>query len=145
MFGRRKRVAALIVVAAAAAAVTAVIMLRAGSNGRDGPPRAAPRPGAAAEIRTVCDSADADRPCRFEPARSTVRVGEVVRWVNAGDVFHTVTSTEALDRREPDGLFDRSLAGRGETFEFRFDVPGKYAFYCRPHSEFMFGTVEVMG
>jgi plastocyanin len=89
--------------------------------------------------------ADADRPCRFEPARATVRVGQTVRWVNAGDVFHTVTSTGSLDRREPSGRFDRSLAGRGESFEFRFDVPGTYAYYCRPHSEFMFGTVEVLG
>jgi plastocyanin len=31
----------------------------------------------------------------------------------------------------------------GEIFTYTFAVPGMYSHYCRPHAEFMAGTVRV--
>jgi plastocyanin len=56
-----------------------------------------------------------------------------------------VTSTASLEPRRPSGLFDRALARRGDRFEFTFTRPGVYHYYCRPHSEFMWGSVRVVG
>jgi plastocyanin len=75
----------------------------------------------------------------------TVPAGSAVRWVDGDDVFHTVTSTASLAPRRPSGLFDHALAGRGDRFEFTFARPGVYHYYCQPHSDFMSGTVRVVG
>lgn len=75
----------------------------------------------------------------------TVPAGSTVRWINGDDVFHTVTSTDSLTPRRSNGLFDRALFSRRQTFEFTFAQPGTFHFYCRPHAEFMFGTVRVTG
>jgi plastocyanin len=66
-----------------------------------------------------------------------------VRWINDDGVFHTVTSTDSLDRRQPNGLFNATLATRGSAFAHTFTRPGTYHYYCQPHSEFMVGTVNV--
>jgi plastocyanin len=88
---------------------------------------------------------DPDRPFAFRPASVTVPAGTTVRWVNEDPVFHTVTSTASLERKRPTGLFDRSLFARNQTAEYKFTRPGTYHYYCRPHSEFMAGTVRVTG
>jgi plastocyanin len=97
---------------------------------------------AAAEIRTAAVS-DPDRPFAFQPAEVRVPTGSTVRWTNADGVFHTVTSSASLDRREPNAVFDGTIAARGQAFEHTFARPGTYHYYCRPHSEFMAGTVIV--
>jgi plastocyanin len=86
---------------------------------------------------------DPEHPFAFAPADVTVKAGSTVRWVNDADVFHTVTSTDSLESRRPNGLFDGSLFSAGDTFEFTFRNPGTYHYYCRPHSEFMVGTIRV--
>jgi plastocyanin len=96
----------------------------------------------AAEIRTGAGP-DAQRPFAFQPPEVRVTAGSTVRWTNADGVFHTVTSSASPERRQPSGLFDRTLATRGQAFEFKFDRPGTFHFYCQPHSEFMAGTVLV--
>ena len=88
---------------------------------------------------------DPEHPFAFRPADITVPVGTTVRWVNDEAVFHTVTSTNSLALKRPNGLFDRSLFARGQTSEYRFMRPGTYHYYCRPHADFMFGTVRVTG
>lgn len=88
---------------------------------------------------------DPEHPFAFRPAEITVPAGTTVRWVNQEDVFHTVTSTASLERKRPSGLFDRSLFARGQAFQYAFRKPGTYHYYCRPHNDFMFGTVRVTG
>jgi plastocyanin len=44
-----------------------------------------------------------------------------------------------------DGMFDHALApmgSDGDTFEFTFEEPGEYQYYCEPHLG-MFGTITV--
>jgi plastocyanin len=72
-----------------------------------------------------------------------VPAGTKVRWVNGDEVFHTVTSTDSLQPRRPNGLFDHSLFSRGDAFTYSFSKPGTYRYYCQPHAAFMFGTVTV--
>lgn len=85
----------------------------------------------------------AQKPFVFAPDSITIKVGTTVRWVNGDNVFHTVTSTDALDKKKPNGLFDKYLAKQGDTFEFTFTKPGTYFFYCQPHASTMFGTIKV--
>jgi plastocyanin len=87
--------------------------------------------------------ADPEHPFAFSPREVRIRTGQKVRWVNADNVFHTVTSTDSLDRLRPNGLFNRSLSRRGQTFEYTFRRSGTYHYYCQPHAPFMVGTVRV--
>jgi plastocyanin len=97
----------------------------------------------AVEIRLVPQPSDAERPFVFEPETLTVPAGTTVRWVNAADVFHTVTFADSRDVRVPNGTFDQSLASAGQAVERRFDQPGTFFYFCQPHSTFMAGTIVV--
>lgn len=90
----------------------------------------------------------------FMPEDITVPVGTTVRWTNGETVNHTVTSgawgevnegTGMRGTQTPDGMFDHDLAPmgqEGDTFEFTFEEPGEYPYYCEPHLG-MFGTITV--
>jgi plastocyanin len=86
---------------------------------------------------------DPDHPFAFSPRQVTIKSGQTVRWVNTDNVFHTVTSTNSLDRLRPNGRFNKSLSRRGQTFDYTFRQPGTYHYYCQPHAPFMVGTVRV--
>ena len=63
----------------------------------------------------------------FSAASITIDRGQTVRWRNATRNFHTVT---------PDGhevFAQRETITEGQTFESRFDTPGRYRYYCEPH------------
>ena len=61
----------------------------------------------------------------FEPAEVTVPAGTTVVWTNEGQLPHTVTAD--------DEMFDSGTLDPGATFEFTFDTPGEYPYYCRFH------------
>jgi len=71
----------------------------------------------------------------FRPDVIFIPAGTEVRWTNRDDVSHTVTSD--------DGLFDSGTLLRGDRFEYRFDVPGTYTYFCAIHPS-MRGTVVVL-
>lgn len=85
-----------------------------------------------------------DQPFAFDPGRVRISTGTTVKWINTHDVFHTVTSTDSLDVKRPNGVFDESLSSEGATFEHVFDEPETVFYYCQPHSNFMDGTIEVV-
>lgn len=63
----------------------------------------------------------------FSAPTLTIARGETVRWRNTTSNFHTVT---------PDGhsaFAARQTTTRGQTFETRFDTPGRYRYFCEPH------------
>jgi plastocyanin len=70
----------------------------------------------------------------FAPSGLDIRVGDSIRWRNAGAAPHTVTAG--------DGTFDSGLMPTGATFERRFDEVGSYPFVCSFHPA-MTGTVRV--
>lgn len=60
---------------------------------------------------------------RFRPANVSVSAGQTVRWVNADDSAHTVTSTPSSDFR-----FRSGKIPSGEVFEQTFEEIGVFRF-----------------
>jgi len=61
----------------------------------------------------------------FNPATVTVKAGSTVHWTNGDDIPHTVAST--------DKLFKSKVMDTNEEFEFKFDKPGTYEYFCSLH------------
>jgi plastocyanin len=70
----------------------------------------------------------------FTPMNVTIAAGGSVTWKNQDGEPHTVTST--------DGLFRSGAIDQDESFTFRFDKPGVYAYLCSIHPK-MRATVTV--
>jgi plastocyanin len=70
----------------------------------------------------------------FDPAEITVPPGATVVWTNQGKEDHTVTADNES--------FDSGYKKHGETFQWAFPKPGRYAYHCAPHP-WMKGTVVV--
>lgn len=87
----------------------------------------------------------------YVPKVIEVEAGTPVTFVNDDDILHTFTSGKAKDQgipgvsedvpAKPDGLFDEDV-DLGDSFEFTFEKPGKYPYYCDIHSG-MSGVVIV--
>lgn len=75
----------------------------------------------------------------FDPQEITVPVGTTVVWRNEDAFAHTVTSGT---RGDPTGLFDSGNVAGGGSFEFTFEEPGTYEYFCRIHPG-MDGTIIV--
>ncbi len=84
-------------------------------------------------------------PFEFVPRDVTVAAGDTVRWVwvmGTHTVTHGANCTE-----EPNSLFDVFSDPTHPVFEYQFNDPGTFAYFCRPHCLFvdMQGTVVVQG
>jgi plastocyanin len=82
---------------------------------------ATPTPTAAPKLVQV-----AMRDIKFVPARTTLKVGQTVRWTNRDKVQHTVAS--AALKLASEGI------GEGQSFEYRATRAGKFAYYCTIHA-----------
>lgn len=63
----------------------------------------------------------------FTAPTITIDRGRSVRWRTSTGTFHTIT---------PDGhqaFAERQMNASGQTYEVRFDTPGRYRYYCEPH------------
>ena len=89
----------------------------------------------------------------FTPSELEISTGTTVTWTNEDEgVAHTVTSGKAKkegvpgiseDRPgKPDGVFNQELPEAGDTYEFTFDEPGTYKYFCAIHAP-MTGTIVV--
>lgn len=72
----------------------------------------------------------------FNPKTITVPVGTTVRWTNTGNAPHTVTSTNSPR------AFDSGTLNPGDSFEFTFNTPGQFPYFCSIHPS-MTGMVIV--
>ena len=72
----------------------------------------------------------------FNPPNATVAPGTTVTWVNNDQVPHTATAN--------DGAFDSGTLQPGQSYSFKFDKPGTYAYHCNIHPD-MTATVTVSG
>ena len=74
----------------------------------------------------------------FTAPTVTIDAGTSVRWRSTNNTPHTVT---------PDGnqvFAEREMSSNGETFEVRFDTPGRYRYFCEFHRSLgMTGEVVV--
>lgn len=78
----------------------------------------------------------------FMPATTEIKVGTTLTWTNDETITHTVTSGEptGIDKtttlrsgEKPDGMFDKRLAKKGDSFSFTFDKAGTFPYYCDIH------------
>jgi plastocyanin len=76
----------------------------------------------------------------FAPQVSTIKLGDVVRWVNHDTQKHLVVSQDPTASTR-DLLVYHTLPP-GESFEFQFVHPDNYNFFCAIHFQ-MWGTVGV--
>ena len=101
-----------------------------GSAAKTAAKPAAPK-GASVQIKTF----------NFQPDPLKVKAGQKVTFINLDSTTHTVT---AGTRKKPDkATFDASLDQDGR-FEYTFDKPGEYDYFCDLHSgDGMVGKVVV--
>ncbi len=94
----------------------------------------------------------------FDPKTATIEPGQTVTWKNTSDVDHTVTAYEdeipdaaayfasggfESERAARNHVTEGLIASDGE-YEYTFEEPGTYEYYCIPHeSSGMVGTVHV--
>lgn len=68
---------------------------------------------------------------------TAVATGETLTVTNEDGVTHTWTSD--------DDVFDSGSLASGESFEFTFEDPGEYTFFCAIHPAAMTGSITVEG
>lgn len=76
----------------------------------------------------------------FQPEDLTVSVGTTVVWVNALEIFHTITPDGHMEWNEVE------VDQRGETFQVTFDQAGTFEYFCTVHGSpgaGMHGTITV--
>lgn len=73
---------------------------------------------------------------QYQPAEVTIRVGDSVRWTN----HEKRTSHSVLFPR--DGGLESERLFSQESWQRRFEKPGRYDYHCGPHPE-MKGVVVV--
>ena len=88
------------------------------------------------ETVSIPDGAGIEQPGQvyYDPEVISVAVGTTVSWVNNDAAIHTVTATE--------GEFDSEIFSAGESFDYTFNSPGSYDYFCIVHP-WMVGTVNV--
>lgn len=72
----------------------------------------------------------------FNPSELKIKVGTSVKWVNNEKRASHSIMFPGEGGRESDRLLP------GDSWERRFDRPGRYPYTCGPHPE-MHGTIEV--
>ena len=80
---------------------------------------------------------------QYSPSDLTIDLGSIVRWANMDSVTHTVTSQFGPGTLVPSGLFDSGDLDPGESFDFQFDEPGDFYYYCIPHGSAMQAVIRV--
>lgn len=98
-------------------------------------------------------SADGKR-VYFEPSEVHVRIGQTVRWIRRRG-YHSTTayppgsagSAPSIPERSQPWDSDVLIAdypSAGSYFEYTFEIPGTYDYFCRPHERAgMVGRVVV--
>jgi plastocyanin len=70
---------------------------------------------------------------RFAPTAITAKVGQTLRWTNQDTIDHNVTATKGEE-------FKSKAFGKGGTFSYKLDKPGKVTYVCTLHPG-MTGTI----
>ena len=67
----------------------------------------------------------------YIPLNLEVTVGTTVEWINDDSVPHTIQSQN--EKGEIIGLFNSAPLQTGEIFEYTFEEPGVYNYFCSLH------------
>jgi plastocyanin len=82
----------------------------------------------------------------FDPADVTVDVGDTVVWTVTKAIAEPHSVTSGAPGNASGQVFDSGikLQANGDTFQFQFQTPGNYPFYCQVHPTEMHGTITVL-
>lgn len=75
----------------------------------------------------------------YIPHTLTINSGDTIRWDNPDAAAHTITSVTDM---VPDGLFDSGLIMIDASFEYTFEEPGTYDYFCIVHP-WMASSIQV--
>jgi quinohemoprotein ethanol dehydrogenase len=105
-------------------------------GGKLGPVAAPPAPSAQVPSAARSVSAVTIADFSFSPGVFGVAVppGTTITWTNNGPTVHTTTSDNQV--------WDSGDMAAGQSFSFKFNDPGVYWYFCRPHP-FMRGTITI--
>ena len=67
----------------------------------------------------------------YLPLNLEIYTGTTVTWVNQDDVPHTIQSQDKFGNFVE--LFNSSILNNGDKFEFKFEEPGVFNYYCSLH------------
>jgi len=70
----------------------------------------------------------------FIPDTQNIPAGALVLWYNDDSIDHTVTAR--------DNSFDSGRISPNETFEYTFEQPGEFEYYCKIHPS-MVGKITI--
>lgn len=79
----------------------------------------------------------------FDPPTVQISVGDAVRWTNMDFIIHTATGQTGPGTLIPSGAFDSGDLKFGQSFQFTFNTPGVYHYYCVPHGSSMQGVITI--
>jgi plastocyanin len=94
---------------------------------------------ASTQAVTVGGSGTPQSPYVYQGVPASVTAGDTVTWRNLTTANHTVTPTLTPDA----GFRSHDLNGQGSYHEYRFTVPGSYAYHCQNHPDTMHATLTV--
>ncbi len=88
---------------------------------------------------------------RYEPDALTVKRGDTVTFVTTGSAPHNVVTDATLAKDPahaavPEGaeVFTSPMAQSGESWQYTFETPGTYTYFCQPHEVLgMVATITV--
>ena len=85
----------------------------------------------------------------YSPAKSEVKAGATVTWLQKDPGAHTVTSgtveqNPAGVTKQPDGRFDSGNIATGKSFSFTFKDAGTYTYFCALHPATMRAEIHVI-
>ncbi|MCG1003461.1 MULTISPECIES: plastocyanin/azurin family copper-binding protein [Halobacterium] len=77
----------------------------------------------------------------FAPAELSISTGTTVRFVWLSGTHNVAVTSQPADA---DWSGHETIEGRGFSFEFTFEVPGRYEYVCTPHrTQGMTGAIVV--
>lgn len=76
---------------------------------------------------------------RFAPFAITIRVGDIVEWVNMDTDDHTIVSDDFFNTADHHGVNvllpgTEHNGGQPGRYSLRFFIPGTFVYYCRFHA-----------
>ena len=77
----------------------------------------------------------------YEPQTYTITTGTTVLWLNIDTVTHTVTA--GTPGNITPNSFRSSQLGTNQTYNYTFNTPGTYPYFCEIHGAQMTGTIIV--
>lgn len=125
-----------------AVAVATASLIVLGACGSDA------KPGDARKPANATDHTVAMKLIVFAPDSLEVAAGSTVTWRQDDAGFHTVTSG-TVDQGaagvtpQADSTFDSGQIPKGDSFEFTFDRPGSFPYFCAIHPATMRGEIRV--